>query len=86
MATSSFQRVLSVLRKQEGTLESQLRKVRDAITALSGSAVRSYRRRQRVRRVKSVVKNVRKVTAAQRKAASARMKKYWANRRKRQAK
>jgi len=36
--------------------------------------------------VKTVVRNVKKVTAAQRKAISARMKKYWADRRKQQAK
>jgi hypothetical protein len=85
MAASNLQNVLSALRKEEGILTSQLGKVRDAIAALGG-VTEDYRRRQRVRRVRTVARNVRKVTAAQRKAVSARMKKYWANRRKQQAK
>ena len=85
MATSNFQNALSALRKEEGILRSQLGKVRDAIASLGGVG-KDYRRRQRARRMKTVVRNVKKVTAAQRKAISARMKKYWADRRKQQAK
>jgi hypothetical protein len=73
--------VLSALREEQGFLESQLGKVQDAITALGGIG-REYRRRQTIRRVKTVVGNARTMTAEQKKAVSARMKKYWAARRK----
>ena len=85
MAIPNLQGVLSTLRKQEGFLESQLGKVRDAIAAL-GDVGKDYYVRQRVRRVKTVVRNVRTLSAAQRKAASSRMKKYWAERRKQRTK
>jgi hypothetical protein len=64
----------SVLRKEQGSLEAQLGKVRDAVAALGGVG-REYRRRQRVRQVKAVARKVRKMTAAQKKAVGARMKK-----------
>jgi hypothetical protein len=84
MAITTFRELLSALRKQEGILEAQLGKVRDAMAALADVG-KDYRVRQRVRRVNRVVRNARQVTSAQRKAASVRMKKYWAARRKQRA-
>ena len=82
MAKSNrLEQVLSALRAEQGFLESQLGKVRDAITALGGVG-KEYRRRQNIRRVETIVGNARTMTAAQKKAVSARMKKYWAARRK----
>ena len=82
MAKSSrLGQALSALRQEEGILEAQLGKVRDAIAALGGVG-KEYRRVRRARELKTVVRNVRKMSAAQRKAVSARMKKYWAGRRK----
>jgi hypothetical protein len=79
--SSRFGKVLSALRTEEGFLEAQLGKVRDAIGALGGVG-KEYARLRRTRQVKTVVSNARKMTATQRKAVSARMKKYWAARRK----
>ena len=73
--------VLSALRQEQGFLEAQLGKVRDAIGALGGVG-KEYQRLRRTRQVKAVARNVRKMSAAQKKAVSARMKKYWAQRRK----
>ena len=81
MAKSSrFGQVLSALRTEEGLLEAQLGKVRDAIGALGGVG-KEYQRLRRTRQVKTVARNVKKMSTAQRKAVSARMKKYWAARR-----
>ena len=77
-------KVLTALRLEEGFLEAQLGKVRDAIGALGGVG-KEYQRLRRTRQVKTVARNVRKMTAAQKKAVSARMKKYWAARRKAKA-
>ena len=73
--------VLSALRQEQGFLEAQLGKVRDAIGALGGVG-KEYQRLRRTRQVKAVARNVRKMSTAQKKAVSARMKKYWAQRRK----
>ncbi len=82
MAKSSrFARVLTLLQKEEGVLAAQLGKLRDAIAALSDVPV-DYRTRQRVRQAKTVARNARTMTAAQRKAVALRMKKYWEQRRK----
>jgi len=78
--SSRLGQVLSALRLEEGFLEAQLGKVRDAIGALGGVG-KEYQRLRRTRQVKTVVRNVRKMSAAQKKAVSARMKKYWAERR-----
>jgi len=67
--SSRFGRVLSVLRQEEGFLEVQLGKVRDAIGALGGVG-KEYQRLRRTRQVKTVVRNARKMSAAQRKAVS----------------
>ena len=81
MAKSSrFGKVLSALRTEEGFLEAQLGKVRDAIGALGGVG-KEYQRLRRTRQVKTVTRNAKKMSAAQRKAVSARMKKHWAARR-----
>ena len=69
--------VLATLQKEESTLQAQLGKVRDAMAALAG-VPQSYKRKQAVRKAKTVVRNVRTMTAAQRKAVSQRMKAYWA--------
>ena len=69
------------LRLEEGFLEAQLGKVRDALAALGGVG-KEYRRLARTRQAKTVARNARKMSAAQKKAVSARMKKYWAARRK----
>ena len=79
--TSRLGQVLSALRTEEGFLEAQLGKVRDAIGALGGVG-KEYQRLRRTRQVKTVARNVRTMSAAQKKAVSARMKKYWAERRK----
>lgn len=76
--------VLAALRQEQGFLEAQLGKVRDAIGALGGVG-KEYQRLRRTRQVKTVVNNARKMTAAQKSAVSARMKKYWAARRKAKA-
>jgi len=78
--SSRFGKVLSALRTEEGFLEAQLGKVRDAIGALGGVG-KEYQRLRRTRQVKTVARNVKKMSTAQRKAVSARMKKYWAARR-----
>ena len=81
MAKSSrLGKVLSALRQEEGFLVAQLGKVRDAIGVLGGVG-KEYQRLRRTRQVKTVVRNARKMSAAQKKAVSARMKKYWAERR-----
>ena len=72
--------VLSALRQEQGFLEAQLGKVRDAIGALGGVG-KEYQRLRRTRQVKAVARNVRKMSAAQKKAVSVRMKAYWAKRR-----
>jgi hypothetical protein len=79
--SSQLQSVVAALRKEEGLLRRQLGKVEDAIAALSDVRT-DYKVRQGVRRAKKVSKNVRSMTDTQRKAVSARMKKYWAERRK----
>ena len=76
-----FARVLTALQKEESVLAAQLGKVRDAIAALS-DVPRDYRLRRGVRQVKTVSRNVRKMTTEQRDAVALRMKKYWAKRRK----
>jgi hypothetical protein len=82
MAKSNrFTRVLSVLQKEENVLESQIGKVRDAIAALGGVG-RDYKVRRGIRKAKTVARNVRKMSAEQRKAVSLRMKRYWAGRKK----
>ena len=73
--------VLAGLRKEESFLQAELGKVRDALAALGGVG-KDYQRRQGIRQVKTVVRNVRKMTEAQKKTVSARMKKYWAARKK----
>ncbi|MDA1186095.1 MAG: hypothetical protein O2930_15830 [Acidobacteria bacterium] len=73
--------VLAALRKEESFLQAEIGKVRDAMAALGGVG-KEYQRRQDIRQVKAVVRNVRKMTAAQKKAVSARMKQYWAARKK----
>jgi hypothetical protein len=78
--SSRLGQVVSALRREQGLLEAQLGKVRDAISALGGVG-KEYQRLQRKREITTIVRNARKMTAAQRKAVSARMKKYWAERR-----
>jgi hypothetical protein len=78
--SSRFGQVLSALRTEEGFLEAQLGKVRDAIGALGGVG-KEYQRLRRTRQVQTVARNAKKMSTAQRKAVSARMKKYWAARR-----
>ena len=76
-----FQSLLTTLAKEKSLIESQLAKVSDAITALGGVG-KEYQRRQRIRKVKTAARNIVKMTAAQRKAVSQRMKAYWAARHK----
>jgi len=78
--SSRLGQVISALRREQGLLEAQLGKVRDAISALGGVG-KEYQRLQRKREITTIVRNARRMTAAQRKAVSARMKKYWAERR-----
>jgi hypothetical protein len=82
MATSrQVQSALAALRKEESLLRRQLAKIEDAIAALSDVST-DYRVRQDPRKARALPKNARTMTDAQRKAVSARMKKYWADRRK----
>jgi hypothetical protein len=74
-------KILAALEKEEGVLDAQLGKVRDAIAAL-GDVARDYKVRQGVRKAKTVARNVRTMSTAQRKAVALRMTEYWAARRK----
>ncbi len=71
--------VLNVLHKEEAALRTQLDKVCGAIAALGGGRQGPDRPK---RKAKTTAGTVRKMTAAQKKVISARMKKYWAARRK----
>ncbi len=75
-----FTRVLSVLRKEETLLERQLNRIRRAIEALESTGKRAVKRGR-----KGVARKKGKMTAAQRKAVSKRMKAYWAKRRRERA-
>jgi hypothetical protein len=66
-----FQIVISDLKRAERQLEKQLESVRTAIAAIAGGSPRRGQKRRG-----------RRMSAAQRKAVSKRMKKYWAARRK----
>jgi hypothetical protein len=79
--SSRLARVVAVLQKEESILAAQLGKMRDAIAALS-DVPSDYRIRQGVRKAKTVARNVRKISAAQRQAVALRMKEYQAKRRK----
>jgi len=79
---ANLSNVLSLLRDEESTLETQLSKIRNAIGALSGRVTKAVRRRRRQRAVRTVMRKARTMTASQRKAVSIRMRKYWAARRK----
>lgn len=80
-----FEKVVAALKEEESLLAAQLGKVRDAMAAL-GDVPAEYRRRQRVRAVKQVVKKARRMTAEQKAEVSRRMKSYWQKRKKAQAK
>lgn len=69
-----LRQVLDTLRKEESSLDSQLRKVRDAIAALGGTSSRQ------TGRAKPGARKRRGMTAAQKAEVSKRMKKYWAHR------
>jgi hypothetical protein len=76
-----FHSLLTALAKEKALIESQLAKVSDAIAALGGVG-KEYQRRQRIRKVKTTARRIVKMTTAQRRAVSQRMKAYWAARRK----
>jgi hypothetical protein len=74
---AGFNTLIAELRKTEGDLEQQLKSVRSARIALesgTGGASTGKRRQRRGN-----------MSAAARKAVSQRMKKYWAERRKKSA-
>lgn len=73
-------RVLAVLKKEQSTLEAQLQKIRGAIGALQPEGRRAVSRGRK--RLRQAAQRGRKMTAAQRRAVSRRMKAYWAARRK----
>ena len=75
-----FTRVVSMLRKEETLLERQLNRVRRAIEVLGSTGKMAVRRSR-----KGVARKKGKITAAQRKAVSRRMKAYWAKRRRERA-
>ena len=77
-----IRRALETLRKEERQLEEKLAKLRRALAALTGSAVKQVVTPSRKRTVKKVVSSARAMTAAQKKAVSQRMKKYWAAKKK----
>jgi len=64
--------LMSALPQEERLLGAQLGKVRDAIASLGGVS-REYRVRQGLRKTKTVARNARKMTAAQRKAVGQHM-------------
>ena len=76
-------KVVAELERQRREAVADLQRIDDAIAALGGSARRARPRRARPRRArprKQAVRKGRRFTKAQRKATSARMKKYWAAR------
>jgi hypothetical protein len=79
--SNRLSQVLAALQKEESVLDAQLGKVRDAIAAL-GDVARDYKVRRGVRKAKTVARNVREMSAAQRQAVALRMRQYWAKRRK----
>ena len=79
VAKSRVGQALAALRREEGFLQDQLGKVRDAIAALGGVG-KEYARLQGARKKRS--RKGTPMSDAQKKAVSARMKKYWAERRK----
>ena len=84
MAKSNrLEQIVAGLREEESFLAAELGKIRDALAALGGVG-KDYQRRQAVRQVKTVARNARKMTAAQKKAVSTGMKKYWVARKKAQ--
>jgi hypothetical protein len=70
-----LRQVLDSLRVEESVLQSQLGRVRDAISALGATLGRPAQKAGRARKRRGM-------TAAQKKAVSQRMKAYWAQRRK----
>ena len=75
-----IRRLLQVLRKEESQLEAKLAKLRRAVAALTGPALRQGTASRPKRKAKKAAGAARAMTAAQRKAVSLRMKKYWASR------
>ena len=78
---SDFAAILTALTQQKADLEAQVSRINGAIDALAGVSAPS--KKQAVRKVSkpATTKRARKpMTAAQKKLVSARMKKYWAAR------
>jgi len=69
---ATFQTIISDLKRAEQRLEKQLESVQAAIAAIAG----------RTSRRQGLTRRRRRMSPAQRKAVSKRMKKYWAARRK----
>jgi hypothetical protein len=69
---ATFQRVISDLKKAERELEKQLESVRAAIAAIAGNTSSRL----------GLKRGRRKMSSAQRKAVSIRMRKFWAAKRK----
>ncbi len=85
---ADFGGILATLRKEEKQLAKRAAQVRSAIKALTGGGgapipLGKGKGRKKVAKRK---RTSRKMTAAQKKAVSARMKKYWAGKRKKSAK
>lgn len=70
--------IISTLKTQRSQLLSEVRQIDAAITALEGRGGRTAASKSKAKRDG----RKRKMTAAGRKAVSRRMKKYWADRRK----
>ena len=84
---ADFGGILATLRKEENQLAKRAAQVRSAIRALTGGGVAPIPLGKGKGRKKAPKKRARrKMTAAQKKAIGARMKKYWAAKRKKPAK
>ncbi len=79
---ADFGGILATLRKEETQLAKQAAQVRSAIKALTGGGAPLSLGKGKGRKKVAKKRTGRKMTAAQKKAVSARMKKYWAGKRK----
>ena len=83
---ADFGGILATLRKEENQLAKRAAQVRGAITALTSGGAPIGRGKRKGRKKVAGKRIRRKMTAAQKKAIGARMKKYWAGKRKKSAK
>lgn len=78
---ATLKRALSQLQRERDQIDRQIA----TLSTLVGSAISGRRQRRVKKAVRKAVRKGRRMTAAQRKAVSQRMKKYWAARKKKAA-